>query len=445
VVIRKINQPQKSASLVSAPVLLQSIRSVFDKIEDHRNGNRTISLTDALMSGLAVFALKCPSLLQFDELKREETIRHNLGTLYGITAAPCDTQLRSILDPIDPVNIEPAFIVLHQAAEKLGLFKQYEYFNGRVLISIDGTGHFSSSDVSCQHCCIKKHRNGVEEHYHQLLGAVVVHPDYRAVIPLAPEPITKGDGQTKNDCERNAAKRLLNRINEQYGHLKPIIIEDGLSSNGPHVKQLMSLEFSFILGVKPGDHVALFNHVNEKMNRGELEEFETVDKAGVIHGYRFINQLPLNDSHPDLLINVLEYWEADGNKVQNFSWITDITLTTDTVEKVMRGGRARWKIENETFNTLKNQGYHLEHNYGHGRQYLASVFGCLTFLAFLIDQLQAWGCCLFQQARQTRRTLKSLWDKMRALFTTYLIASWDVFWRAIAFGHLAAHLEVDTS
>jgi hypothetical protein len=252
--------------------------------------------------------------LQFDELKREETIRHNLRTLYGIAAAPCDTQLRSILDPIDPVNIEPAFIALHQAAEKVGLFKQYEYLDGRVLISIDGTGQFSSGDVACHHCCTKKHRSGAEEYYHQLLGAVVVHPDYRAVIPLAPEPITKSDGQTKNDCERNAAKRLLKRIHEHYKHLKPIIIEDGLSSNGPHVK-------------KPG-----------------------------------------------------------------------LPFRTHT---------------------------------GHGRQYLASVFGYLTFLAFLIDQLQAWGCCLFQQARQARHTLKSLWDKMRALFTTYLIATWDVFWRAI--------------
>lgn len=181
------------------------------------------------------------------------------------------------------------------------------------------------------------------------------------------------------------------------------------------------------------------------MKRGELEEFEVVDEAGVIHGYRFINQLPLNNSHPDLLVNVLEYWEADGTKVLNFSWITDIPLTATTVEKVMRGGRARWKVENETFNTLKNQGYHLEHNYGHGQQYLSSVFGYLTFLAFLMDQLQAWGCSLFQQARQARRTLKSLWEQMRALFTTYLISSWDTLWRAIACGHLAGHLQMDTS
>jgi len=430
---------------LSAPNVLKSIRLAFNNINDRRGCRQKITLTDALMSGLAVFSLKCPSLLQFDEKQKEATIRHNLGTLYGISEVPCDTQMRGILDPVNPVHIEPASIALHQAAAKVGLFKQYEYFDGRVLISIDGTGHFSSNAIECPQCCVKKHRDGSLEYYHQLLGAVVVHPDHPAVIPLAPEPITKGDGQTRNDCERNAAKRLLKRIDEKYKHLKPIITEDGLSSNGPHIELLISKGFGYILGAKPGDHEALSDLVNDKMRRGEVEEFEVIDKANVIHGYRFTNQIPLNDSHPDLLVNFLECWEVEGAKVRNFSWVTDIKLTANTVEEVMRGGRARWNIENETYNTLKNQGYHLEHSHGHGRQYLSSVFGCLTFLAFLIDQLQAWGCCLFQQARQARRTLKSLWDQMRPLFATYLIASWEVLWLAITCGHLAANLEVNNT
>lgn len=146
------------------------------------------------MSGLAVFALKCPSLLNFDEKQRETTIRHNLGTLYGIAEVPCDTQLRSILDAVNPVALEPAFLALHHAASHAGLFQHYAYLDGRVLIALDGTGHFSSHAIACPHCCIKHHRHAGPEYYHQLLGAVVVPPDYPVVIPLAPEPITKGDG-----------------------------------------------------------------------------------------------------------------------------------------------------------------------------------------------------------------------------------------------------------
>ena len=234
-------------------------------------------------------------------------------------------------------------------------------------------------------------------------------------------------------------------ISEQYKHLKPIIIEDGLSSNGPHIKLLKSLGFSYILGVKEGDHSYLFDLIQKKMCQRETVEFEEVDDAGILHGFRFINGVQLNESHPDLFVNFLEYWQIDGDKETIFSWVTDIELTKDTVFKVMQGGRARWKIENETFNTLKNQGYNLEHNYGHGEKNLSSVFGCLMFMAFLIDQLQAWGCELFQSARQSRRSLISLWGRMLELFASYLITSWDVLWKAIANGHLAAKLEIDTS
>ena len=103
---------------LSAPSLLKSIRSVFEKIVDPRNGRQKITLADALMSGLAVFSLKCPSLLKFDEMKGEKAIRHNLRTLYGITVAPCDTQMRSILDRVNPADLEPAVIALHQAADQ---------------------------------------------------------------------------------------------------------------------------------------------------------------------------------------------------------------------------------------------------------------------------------------------------------------------------------------
>ena len=78
-----------------------------------------------------------------------------------------------------------------------------------------------------------------------MLGAVLVHPDRREVIPLAPEPIVKGDGDTKNDCERNAAKRLLSDLRREHPHLKVLIVEDGLASNFPHLSLLDSLNMQY--------------------------------------------------------------------------------------------------------------------------------------------------------------------------------------------------------
>ena len=226
---------------------------------------------------------------------------------------------------------------------------------------MDGTGFFSSDAVHCDQCCLKKNRAGEITYYHQLLGAVIVHPDQRQVIPLAPEPITRQDGATKNDGERNAAKRLLPALRREHPHLKLIVVEDALAANAPHIRLLQALNMRFILGVKPGDHAALFAHIEERARQQQVDEFTFTDEEGVTHRFRWVNGVSLNQQHAELQVNFLEYWEERNGKTRHFTWITDFTLSTDHVFAIMRGGRARWKIENETFNTLKNQGYHFEH------------------------------------------------------------------------------------
>lgn len=433
-------RPQLRKKL-SAPGLLQTARRAFEKIPDHRSSGCLYSLPDALMSGLAIFGLKYPSLLQFDDNRNELVIRHNLENLYGVGQAPCDTQLRDICDPIDPVHLRGAFNDIHRDLQRHKAWEAYRFMEEYLLVSVDGTGQFSSGSIHCNDCCVKHHRNGEVSYYHQLLGASLVHPDLKTVLAFAPEPITSQDGETKNDCERNASKRLLTALRREHPYAKFIILEDGLASNGPHLKLLKKLNFHFITGVKPGDHEALFGAVQDKLVAGECEEFETTDDNGVIQGFRFVNELPLNKSNPDLLVNFLEYWEINGKKEKLFSWCTDLTLIKDNVFDVMRGGRTRWKVENETFNTLKNHGYHFEHNYGHGKQHLSSVFAFLMMLAFLIDQVQELCCGLFKKARQRFSSRISLWDKMRSLFLSYFVDSWETLWNAIIVRHLPYPLQ----
>ena len=187
---------------------------------------------------------------------------------------------------------------------------------------------------------------------------------------------------------------------------------------------------------KEGDHEALFAAVRAKLQAGEGTEFSYTNAHGIEQGYRFVNDLPLNHTHPQLRVNFLEYWENKGESQLRFSWITDIELSQDTVERIMRGGRARWKIENETFNTLKNPGYNLEHNSGHGQQHLATVLGFLMMRAFLVDQAQELGCRLWQAARAHFRSRTSLWERLRVLFTGFYIPDWKTLWEAVATGHV---------
>ena len=431
---------QRLRKALSAPGLLRNARKSFDEVEDPV-ASRRFSLSECLMSGLAVFGLKYPSLLRFDrDARTDETVRANLKTLYGIERAPCDTALRERLDEVDPWELRGAFTRVFAALQRAKGLEGFTWLDGHSLLSVDGTGYFSSSSVHCAHCCEKHHKDGHVTYSHQMLGAVVVHPEQREVFPLAPEPIVKGDGATKNDCERNAAKRLLADVRREHPHLKLIVVEDGLASNGPHVKLLKQLDMRFILGAKPADHTALFEWVEatERMSTGAVKCVEHTDAQGVHHRFRYLNDAPLNDTHFDLAVNFLEYWETrPTGKRQRFSWVTDLPIDDARVMALMRAARARWRIENETFNTLKNQGYCFEHNFGHGEKHLSTVFAYLMMLAFLIDQCQQRGCALFRAAQANAGRARYFWERLRALFLDFQLPDWETLYRALAFGHRA--------
>src|SRR5438128_3661818 len=163
--------------------------------------------------------------------------------------------------------------------------------------------------------------------------------------------------------------------NQDHPHLKFMITEDSLSSNAPHIGTLHAHGLHYILGVKAGDHAYLFQQVQAAEHSGRVTSYERHDRAaGLVHRFRFVNDVPLNESNAAIRVNFIEYWEMGADRVQHFSWVTDLRVSPRNVYHLMRGGRARWKIENETFNTLKNQGYNFEHNYGHGTQTLSVVF-----------------------------------------------------------------------
>ena len=429
-------RPRKS---LSAKGLLALVRQGFDQLSDSKH-TRGISLSDILMSGLAVFGLKYPSLLQFDRGREDPTLTHNLRSLYGIDRVPSDTYLRERLDEVEPQEaFRKIYKQLFAALQRGKALEDFRVLDQYYLLSVDGTGVFSSEQVHCDQCCEKRHRDGRVTYYHQLLGAVIVHPSHREVIPLMPEPIMKGDGEKKNDCERNASKRLLNRVRTDHPHLSLLVVEDGLSSNGPHIRLLKSLNMRYLLGAKPKDHVFLYDWVDKSKTTCQIELKEA---SGTIHRFRYLNGVPLNDSHFDVEVNFLEYVEQLPNgKTKRFCWVTDIEISEDNLMGLMRSGRARWKIENETFNTLKNQGYHLEHNFGHGYQHLSTVLMHLMMLAFLIDQIQQRCCAIVKQGQQKMGSRYGFWQKVRVLFGAYRIHSWEDLYLSIAYGQQSADLQ----
>jgi hypothetical protein len=438
-----MNDPVPSVPVrkfLSADALISVVYREFQTIRDPRQFSTrkpaSILFTDVLMSGLSVFGLKFPSLLQYDQQRK--ILDNNLKALYHVEHFPSDTYLRERLDELDPKHIRPVFKKIFAEVQRGKCLEEFEFLNGHYLLALDGTGEFSSNTVCCAQCCTKEHQNGSLTYYHQMLGACIVHPDKSNVIPLCPEVIQNGDGSAKNDCERNAAKRFIENFRKEHPHLKVIILGDGINSNAPYIRLLEENNLKYLLVAKPGDHQFLFDAIEESMDE---QYYEVTDDKGFLHQFRFVNRVALNKSNSDVYVNFVEYMQTDPKgKELRFSWVTNIYITSENVFALMRGGRARWKIENETFNTLKNLEYNFEHNYGHGKKYLSTNLCLLMMIAFLIDQVQAIACRLFQVIRKRLGAFRVLCETIRVLFQYMTFESWEDLYR-----HIAARYQLNTS
>lgn len=436
--------PKKMKKHLCISSLLKVSRRVFGKVRDPIGPRSEISLVDCLMSGVALFGLKFPSLLQFEKARIEKRqIRHNLTTLYGIEKVPCDTYFRERLDEVTPDKLQRVINRLMALVQRSKLLEGYRYWDDYYCVPMDGTGYFSSHEVHCESCCVKHHRDGTVTFYHQMLSAVLAHPELKTVLPLALEPITKLDGHRKNDCEHSAAKRLLQALRKSHPHLKMVVVLDALYADGIIIKLLKELNLRFIITAKSSDLDYLFEFYR-------AVKHQTLDRMqeGVQQHCEWANKLPLNDTHTDLEVNVFEYREVNQKGDQKyFCWLTDLEVNETTVEKLVKGGRARWRIENETFNTLKNQGYQFEHNFGHGYKHLSTVLAYLMFIAFLIDQIQEFACKYFKAILVKCGGRIYLWEKMRGLFFNFLIDTWEHFYDALLDKHREVRLAelLDTS
>jgi len=391
------------------------ILPLFSKIEDKRRENCSYKLTDILKSGFAIYSLKSPSLFSFR--KRSKAEDNNLRNVYEIEKVPSDSGLRKMLDEVSSEKIRKGFHQIYKRLRKIGVTKEFEYFRKSVVVSVDGVEHFCSKKVSCPHCMQRKHKDDSQSFYHSMLSAAIVHPDKKEVFILDNEPIAKQDGKEKNDCEQNAAKRLLTNLKTLYSKEFMVFVFDALYACSPIIQQLLSCtKWKFIINIKPKGHKSLFRQFKGRDERGQVEWHTIKDETGT-HRFGYTNNLALNESATDVRVNMLYYeWTNHKGATKKFTWCTNIKLTKSNIYKVMRMGRSRWKIENETFNTLKNQGYHFEHNFGHGKKNLCTNFAFLMMLAFCVDQIQQYCCQYFKVILKDLKTRVKFWESLRAVF-----------------------------
>jgi hypothetical protein len=299
-------------------------------------------------------------------------------------------------------------------------------------VVLDGSEYFHSTQIHCPSCLQQRQANGETHYSHVVVAATVTRAGSHEILPVDAEEVHNTDGQQKQDCELTAAKRLVKRLRAEHRQLGVCIVGDDLYGHEPFIEELRALRMSFVLVAKPTSHVALFEQLAEREERGECVRGAWTEGTGrqrCSFEYRSAADVPLTRTGT-VRVNFLEVWErrADGTVGYHNSWVTDFVVTPATVGSIVGIGRSRWKIENEQFNVQKNHGYEVEHNYGHGQQTLSMVFYLLNLLAFLAHKLLEFGDRLYQQCR-AGESRRGLWTLFRSAFSLIAFDTWEALLR----------------
>jgi len=383
------------------------------------------SIRDAMMSAFSCLFFQDPSIAEFKRQVQSDNNNNNLQTLFDVGTIPKDTQLRQIVDDIDSEALRPVFSEYFHQLQRAKQLEPFQILPNLYLCAIDGVYHHSSEQVHCDQCLTKTHKNGSITYSHGVLQGALMHPDQRQVIPVMPEPIAnKAEGFHKQDCEINAAKRFIIQFKKDHPRLGTLITGDGLFSKAPMVNLVLEHKMHYLFVAKPDDHKYMMQWLSDY---DVLPKIIAHDLKGREHHYTYQNAVPLNAKEDAPLVNYLHYELVNekGKVTYRNSWVTDIELNDQTVKKLTKAGRCRWKIENECFNTLKNQGYHLKHNFGHGKKNLSHNMYLLTLLAFFFHQILELSDPDYQLCRRGYVNKQVLWETFRTLIIYFVFDSWD--------------------
>lgn len=410
--------------------LRSSMSEIFLSIPDWRqSGKVSISLHDALMSGFACMHFQDPSLLQFQQRMQEDQHQNNLRTLFDVKHIPKETQMREIIDGVDSEHLRPIFKELYSRLQRGKQLERYQVFPGMYYFPVDGTQFFSSKEVHCEQCLVKHHTKDSPTYSHYVLQGGIAHPDCSEVIPFMPEQISNADGAEKQDCEMNAAKRFVGTIRKDFPQLGLLIGGDGLFSKQPIIEDILAQRMHYLFVAKPTDHKYMMDWVDAY---DDLDRIEFDDDSGRRHVYEWINDVPLNGQKDTIQVNFLRCFVIKADKageekiVYRNSWVTDIDVTIENIKTLVRAGRCRWKSENELFNVMKNHGYYMERNYGHGQKNLAFNFYLLTLLAFLFHQIAELTDNLYQACRKKFGSKRHLWETLRSYVKIIIFETWEL-------------------
>jgi len=416
--------------------LLKAHLEAFDVIgagiaDKRRDGyDKQYEYADAIKGAYGIFFFQHPSMLEYQERLKSKKGRSNVETILRVNKIPSSNQITRLLDGIDSHAFRIAFGHGLEPALRYKALDQYLVLDGAYrLVALDGVWFYQSKNISCPHCLRQTLKDDQTLYYHDMVAAALVKPGHQTVLPLSPEFIRNEDGQEKQDCERNAAKRWLESNAQEYKWLNPVFLGDDLYSNYPVCSSIAGKRMHFIFTCKEDTHRWLYDSIDEGcMQRKTVKKW--TGREHLEYRYQWYNGVEIREEQPTLEVNIfsLEIWnEEKGKPTYRNSWITNLEVNERNVQEMAECARARWKIENEHNNVLKHHGYHLEHNFGHGQEHACEIYVLLNLLAFQMHGILLLLDEGYQKARGSIRRRDEFFAGLRLIFNRFLFQSWEEF------------------
>jgi hypothetical protein len=408
------------------------LRRRIDQLPDHRNQgpNTRYSIQDAALGAFGIFFTQSPSFLEYQRHLQQAKGQNNACTLFGVEQMPCNNQIRHLLDPMRPSALDGVLLEVFEGLEHHGMLDPFRVLSDQLLVALDGTQYFSSQAMHCQTCLRRQTSNSHTLYYHTAITPVIVCPGRSEVLALPPAYIMPQDRHDKQDCERAAGKRWMDQHAKQVAAHGVTLLGDDLYSNQPWCALALQHGFNFLFVCQPDSHATLYERLafwqaNDAIKACERRRFN--GRFTAVMQYRYINEVFLRGSRDALSVNWFEITVVHaktGEQLYPNSFITNHDLRAESIADVAQAGRGRWKIENENNNVLKTKGYHIEHNFGHGKKYLAAFMLSLNLLAFLFHTVLEWCDDKYALLRHVLTRRQTFFDDIRALTRYMVFESW---------------------
>ena len=380
----------------------------LQSVDDPRNENKIIyEPSHLLWLGIFVFLLRLGSKRRIKYKLSTEEFLENLNKLcsgYSEKVAHHDTveYLCQRLGPEELCIVRQKMIyrlIRMKALDKFRLLGEY------FMIAVDGTGHMVFKVRHCPHCLTREKDGKILYYYHNVLEAKIVTGTGLA-ISVETEFILNSDGATKQDCELNAFYRMAKRLKKRFPQLKICLLLDSLYAAGPVMDIAEKYGWKYITTFKEGSMPERYEEFTRLKslstgNRVDIEEDEIVRK------YSWVNRI----DHKGNYFDVIELDETTLDKKTRFVFMTNFKVVKNNIIKIAKGGRLRWKIENEGFNIQKNRGFNLEHPYSQDEISMKNLY-ILLQIAYMISQLMEKGSLLAGKIQKVFGSVTNVFEQL---------------------------------